>query len=149
MPPDLSDVNRQALFIMDLMFAAEQYAQAQAAAVAAAQYYANMTAAAAVSAGQQPPPAQAPPGSLASVTSAPQDFGPLVSQAPLAPPVPTGTTLVGAHAFAPAPPVLSGLQAQYLMQQPPLPPKEPSSSRYVNILILRNFFIYHFHSGLV
>ena len=127
------------------MFAAEQYAQAQAAAVAAAQYYANMTAAAAVSAGQQPPP---PPGSLASVT-APQDFGPLVSQAPLAPPVPTGTTLVGAHAFAPAPPVLSGLQAQYLMQQPPLPPKEPSSSRYVNILILRNFFIYHFHSGLV
>ena len=130
---------------MDLMFAAEQYAQAQAAAVAAAQYYANMTAAAAVSAGQQPPP---PPGSLASVT-APQDFGPLVSQAPLAPPVPTGTTLVGAHAFAPAPPVLSGLQAQYLMQQPPLPPKEPSSSRYVNILILRNFFIYHFHSGLV
>ena len=121
---------------MDLMFAAEQYAQAQAAAVAAAQYYANMTAAAAVSAGQQPPP---PPGSLASVTSAPQDFGPLVSQAPLAPAVPTGTTLVGAHAFAPAPPVLSGLQAQYLMQQPPLPPKEPSSSRYVNILILRNF----------
>ena len=108
---------------MDLMFAAEQYAQAQAAAVAAAQYYANMTAAAAVSAGQQPPP---PPGSLASVT-APQDFGPLVSQA-VAPP-PTGTTLA---AFAPAPPVLSGLQAQYLMQQPPLPPKEPSSSRFVS-----------------
>ena len=60
---------------MDLMFAAEQYAQAQAAAqaVAAAQYYANMTAAAVVSAGQQPPP---PPGSMASVT-APQNFSPL------------------------------------------------------------------------
>ena len=133
------------------MFAAEQYAQAQAAAqaVAAAQYYANMTAAAAVavSAGQQPPP---PPGSMASVTAGPHNFNPLVTQAVgHHPPPPPGTTHLAA--FAPAPPVLSGLQASYLMQQPPLPPKESSSasaSRFVTYLVvscLYRFLQYYFH----
>ena len=115
------------------MFAAEQYAQAQAAAqaVAAAQYYANMTAAAVVSAGQQPPP---PPGSMASVT-APQNFSPLVTQAPPPPPgTIQGSTGLNMAAFAPAPPVLSGLQTSYLMQQPPAPPKDSSSSRFAILL---------------
>ena len=124
---------------MDLMFAAEQYAQAQAAAqaVAAAQYYANMTAAVSVAGQHHPPP---PPGSMAS---APQDFGPFVNQAGGPPQHRRGPP--GPPAFAPAPPILSGIQGSnqinydsqinpyLLQQQPPLPPREPSSSRFVKL----------------
>jgi hypothetical protein len=142
------------------MFAAEQYAQAQAAAqaVAAAQYYANfgaqslnanMTAAAAVSAAGQHHP-QPPPGSMAS---APQDFGPFVTQAggppphrrgPPGPPGSTGPSPLAV--FAPAPPILSGLQGSnqinpyLLQQQPPLPPREPSSSRFVKLHFFKQFY---------
>ena len=126
------------------MFAAEQYAQAQAAAqaVAAAQYYANMTAAVSAAGQHHPPP---PPGSMAS---APQDFSPFVNQAggppqhrrgPPGPPGSAGPSPLSA--FAPAPPILSGLQGSNqinpnifnLQQQPPLPPREPSSSRFVEL----------------
>ena len=135
---------------MDLMFAAEQYAQAQAAAqaVAAAQYYANMTAAVSAAGQHHPPP---PPGSMAS---APQDFSPFVNQAggppqhrrgPPGPPGSAGPSPLSA--FAPAPPILSGLQGSNqinpnifnLQQQPPLPPREPSSSRFVKLHFLNNF----------
>merc|ERR1719464_2088756 len=83
-------------------------------------------------AGQHHPPP--PPGSMAS---APQDFGPFVNQA-------GGPQQHrrGPPAFAPAPPILSGPQGSnqtvewsnqinpfLLQQQPPLPPREPSSSR--------------------
>ena len=139
------------------MFAAEQYAQAQAAAqaVAAAQYYANfgaqslnanMTAAAAVSAAGQHHP-QPPPGSMAS---APQDFGPFVNQAGGPPQHRRGPP--GPPAFAPAPPILSGIQGSnqinydsqinpyLLQQQPPLPPREPSSSRFVKLHFFKQFY---------
>ena len=136
---------------MDLMFAAEQYAQAQAAAqaVAAAQYYANMTAAVSAAGQHHPPP---PPGSMAS---APQDFGPFVNQAggppqhrrgPPGPPGSAGPSPLSA--FAPAPPILSGLQGSNqinpnifnLQQQPPLPPREPSSSRFVKLHFFKQFY---------
>ena len=126
------------------MFAAEQYAQAQAAAqaVAAAQYYANMTAAVSVAGQHHPPP---PPGSMAS---APQDFGPFGNQA-------GGPQQHrrGPPAFAPAPPILSGPQGSnqtvewsnqinpfLLQQQPPLPPREPSSSRFVKLHFFNQFY---------
>ena len=133
------------------MFAAEQYAQAQAAdqAVAAAQYYANMTAAVSVAGGQHHPPP--PPGSMASAPG--QDFGPFVTQAGgppgqhrRGPPGPPGSAAGPSplSAFAPAPPILSGLQGSnqinpyLLQQQPPLPPREPSSSRFVKLHFFRN-----------
>ena len=140
------------------MFAAEQYAQAQAAAqaVAAAQYYANMTVAVSATGQHHPPP---PPGSMAS---APQDFGSFVTQADLVrglsqaggpplhrrgPPGPPGSAGPSPlAAFAPAPPILSGLQGSnqinpyLLQQQPPLPPREPSSSRFVKLHFFKQFY---------
>ena len=91
---------------MDLVFAA----QAQAEAVAAAQYYAN---AAISAAGGQPPP----PGSVVNVTS---PNGAMVPPGP-----PPGAPMP----FPPNAPIISGtpvLGAQFLVQQPPLPPKEHS-----------------------
>ena len=102
---------------MDLMFA---QAQAQAAALAAAQYYANC-----------------------NMPAVSQHGGPFVPGTTVAPPPPPGTTL----AFAPpAPPVLSGTQVlgpQFIVQQqhhhqhphprpqpPPQPPPMPTISHH-------------------
>ena len=87
---------------MDLMFAAEQYAQAQAAAVAAAQYYAN----AAMSAATGAPP-QPPPGTTGAL---------VVNQNPVA------------FATAPTPPVLSAIPNPFIITQQP---EKPSNSRFV------------------
>ena len=115
--PKYSSFFPQKISAMDLMFA---QAQAQAAALAAAQYYANC-----------------------NMPAVSQHGGPFVPGTTVAPPPPPGTTL----AFAPpAPPVLSGTQVlgpQFIVQQqhhhqqphpqpqpPPQPPPMPTISHH-------------------
>ena len=103
---------------MDLVFAAEQYAQAQAAVAAAAQYYTN----AAISAAN--PIAQPAP---IIVTSAPGPLGLIQAQAavaaaaaghPTGPPIISGTQVLGPQFLNAA---LAAVAAP-LPQPPPPPP---------------------------